>query len=310
MLKLQFQDRKREAIWLVDEKFTVGRHSTNSLMLDDAIADFQAEIRVSENKVTLVNLEPANAITLNGLIIDGESAIKSGDNLCIGKTRLLLTNPNHATSAPPELPSTQAWSINSTASWIKQNHIEIKDELTIGRDTGCDLCLPLEHLSRQHAKLSIRSGLLYLTDLDSANGSFVNGERIKEQALKPGDKIKLDLITFTVDGPSNNHLDPHKTIIRKAPTPPAPAPAKKVQSQPNSANQGGNKDTKHSVAKPPKTQAAAKSTMKKEIAASKSSKRAKSKPKTGPYNKSKTLLIGLSIVMGILCAAFFTILAT
>jgi pSer/pThr/pTyr-binding forkhead associated (FHA) protein len=295
MLKLQFQDRKREAIWLVDEKFTIGRQGTNSLVLDEAIADFQAEICMTGNKVTIVNLDATYPIKLNDLLIDGESAVKSGDTLTIGQTRLLLTNPNHDKAPTPATSSTKPWSINSTASWIKQKHIEINDELTIGRDTGCELCLPLEHLSRRHAKLSLRSGLLYLTDLDSANGSFVNGEKVKEQALKPGDKIKLDLVTFTVDGPNNNHLDPHKTIIRKA-----PKAANKATSSPKPASK---KNTQH-LPQPEVIKASGA----KEKASSTLKKRTQAKPKKAPYDKSKTLLIGLGIVLAILCAAFVTIL--
>ena len=97
---------------------------------------------------------------------------------------------------------------------MPKSHFPIKDKVVIGRDPGCDIHVAIDHLSRRHVELEIRSNQLVLKDLGSANGTFVNGNKVDEATLRPGDKIKLDVLTFEVSGPAH---DPHKTIIRMAP---------------------------------------------------------------------------------------------
>ncbi len=70
------------------------------------------------------------------------------------------------------------------------------DAVRIGRDPDSnDLAFPPGselRVSRNHARLERRDGgLWFLTDLDSANGTFVNGRRVNEQELRNGDEIEL-----------------------------------------------------------------------------------------------------------------------
>ncbi|NJN88029.1 MAG: FHA domain-containing protein [Leptolyngbyaceae cyanobacterium SL_7_1] len=70
---------------------------------------------------------------------------------------------------------------------------------TIGRDAQQSL-LPIadRRLSRRHGAIRYQQGQFYLIDLDSSNGSFINGELIRQWAvLKDGDRIRLGSITFT-----------------------------------------------------------------------------------------------------------------
>ena len=53
------------------------------------------------------------------------------------------------------------------------------DEFVIGRGSGCDLVLDDPKASRAHAKVSLRGRRPRLQDLDSANGTFVNGHRVR-----------------------------------------------------------------------------------------------------------------------------------
>ena len=61
----------------------------------------------------------------------------------------------------------------------------------IGRDPHCDIVVGGAHVSRRHAEFSIRSGVLWVKDLGSSNGSFVNGKRHEEVALKMAMKLNL-----------------------------------------------------------------------------------------------------------------------
>ena len=70
----------------------------------------------------------------------------------------------------------------------------------IGRGEENDLVLPDSRISRAHGLVSARQGGLVYTDLGSTNGSFVNGTRVREVALGPGDVLRLGDSTVTIAG--------------------------------------------------------------------------------------------------------------
>jgi hypothetical protein len=69
---------------------------------------------------------------------------------------------------------------------------------TLGRGSDCEVALADAHASRHHARLEVRGGVLVLTDLESTNGTLVNGRRIREIVLGVGDRIDLGQTTVRV----------------------------------------------------------------------------------------------------------------
>jgi pSer/pThr/pTyr-binding forkhead associated (FHA) protein len=63
--------------------------------------------------------------------------------------------------------------------------------VTIGREEGNALRLNDERVSRYHAKVQIEDGDIILTDLDSTNGTRVNGSAIQIRRLRPGDQLSI-----------------------------------------------------------------------------------------------------------------------
>src|SRR5687767_7410123 len=63
--------------------------------------------------------------------------------------------------------------------------------VTIGREEGNVIRLNDERVSRFHAKIQEDHGHIVLTDLDSTNGSTVNGEPVQLRILKAGDQITI-----------------------------------------------------------------------------------------------------------------------
>ncbi len=65
------------------------------------------------------------------------------------------------------------------------------DTVGVGRDTANDVQIHDTEVSRRHAELR-RSGLSYLlVDLESSNGTFVNGRRITTHSLASGDQVQV-----------------------------------------------------------------------------------------------------------------------
>lgn len=71
--------------------------------------------------------------------------------------------------------------------------------LTIGRAADNGLALDDNRVSRHHARLRARHGMLVLSDLDSTNGIRVNGVRVTEVALGVGDRIEIGGTVLVVD---------------------------------------------------------------------------------------------------------------
>lgn len=73
-----------------------------------------------------------------------------------------------------------------------QNLIKLsKASLIVGRWEGSDILLMDESVSRRHARLEKLDGFWQVVDLDSTNGTFVNGFKVGSQKIGAGDKIKF-----------------------------------------------------------------------------------------------------------------------
>jgi hypothetical protein len=63
--------------------------------------------------------------------------------------------------------------------------------LVIGRSSACQLVLADDTVSRRHAELRTDDGRWLLRDLGSSNGTWVNGRRVVEAEVRPGDLVHL-----------------------------------------------------------------------------------------------------------------------
>jgi hypothetical protein len=71
----------------------------------------------------------------------------------------------------------------------------------IGRSPKSDLCIPINGVSKDHLEINLQGNHLSVVDLKSSNGTFVNGSRIQNTILRPGDKITVDKVTLVVVEP-------------------------------------------------------------------------------------------------------------
>ncbi|HEY1065107.1 MAG TPA: FHA domain-containing protein, partial [Pirellulales bacterium] len=77
-----------------------------------------------------------------------------------------------------------------------KNEIDIRLPLTIGRERGVGLIISHPLVSRKHCVISRRDDALWVKDFDSANGTMINGRKINEGQLRPGDKLTVGPLTF------------------------------------------------------------------------------------------------------------------
>jgi len=90
-----------------------------------------------------------------------------------------------------------------------------KEITVIGRRRDCNLRISLSKVSRKHCRLVQAGDELRIEDLGSSNGTFHNGERIRNMAVTAGDRIQIGPVTFIVqiDGqPSDESLKPDLAV--------------------------------------------------------------------------------------------------
>lgn len=94
--------------------------------------------------------------------------------------------------------------------------IQLTAEMSIGRQAECDLQLLEGHASRRHAKLTVGDDGVWVEDLGSANGSFINGARITTRTrLNSGDRLRFDVEEFDFHVPAAAAAtDEGKTVFR------------------------------------------------------------------------------------------------
>jgi hypothetical protein len=64
-------------------------------------------------------------------------------------------------------------------------------QILIGRSSDLDMVLVEDMVSRKHARIAMQGDQIWIEDLGSTNGTFVNGEKIKRARLKEGDRVLI-----------------------------------------------------------------------------------------------------------------------
>ena len=100
--------------------------------------------------------------------------------------------------------TTNTWQLNALTEALGDLTLTVTDSLSVGRGSDNDLVLGSKQISRNHAQLSVLNGQLYVTDLESSNGTFINDERIaanESKHLAAEDTLGFASFSFQVSAP-------------------------------------------------------------------------------------------------------------
>jgi pSer/pThr/pTyr-binding forkhead associated (FHA) protein len=209
-LILGSKDERYQEFVLSKGNISLGRSTVSDIVLDDE--------SISRNHARLV-LEPSGFIvhdlgSSNGTFVNGtkvkSKALDPGDVIQLGKVTLHFETG----ALPIDTDVTSLASADALETAIKWETIPVmiedhgpsltvvtsgrtwnvpldKEAVTIGRQPGNDIVLATPMASRAHARLERRQEQFVLRDLNSRNGTLVNGVKIAEQPLQGGETIRI-----------------------------------------------------------------------------------------------------------------------
>jgi pSer/pThr/pTyr-binding forkhead associated (FHA) protein len=176
---------------LEGKKLRLGRKADNDIVLSEhAVSGHHAEIRRKGDDYILVDMESTNGTFVNG---ERVTRVRLGDRdrIEIGEDGPVLEfRIEQATrgDTPRLVPIAGKWQDAGES-------IELpRGRHTLGRGSDNDIVVgrePGSVVSTTHAELHVHSEYCRLVDLDSSNGTLVNGERIRTAQLEDGDRVEL-----------------------------------------------------------------------------------------------------------------------
>lgn len=90
---------------------------------------------------------------------------------------------------------------------------KLSGEMVVGREVECDIQLASLQISRYHAKIVVSANGVFVEDLHSSNGTFVNGRKVgRRTALAVGDRLAFDDLVFRVTTQRSGDADETKIV--------------------------------------------------------------------------------------------------
>jgi len=136
------------------------------------------------------------------------------------------------------------WKLQAITGEFTGQEISIDRDMLVGRHQDADLLLQAAEISRRHAALLLKDQLLWVQDLNSSNGTFVNDIRIEqEKQLHDGDIVQFASFKFSVLAPAQENNDLPE--IEAEPVQAAPAQDLSDQGIPSLAERAAEVEVRH-----------------------------------------------------------------
>ncbi|MBP1484986.1 FHA domain-containing protein [Acinetobacter nosocomialis] len=136
------------------------------------------------------------------------------------------------------------WKLQAITGEFTGQEISIDRDILVGRHQDADLLLQAAEISRRHAALLLKDQLLWVQDLNSSNGTFVNDIRIEqEKQLHNGDIVQFASFKFSVLAPAQENNDLPE--IEAEPVQAAPTQDLSDQGMPSLAERAAEVEVRH-----------------------------------------------------------------
>lgn len=173
---------------------TVGRSSSCHIVINNQnVSSAHAKFIVKDNTVTLEDSD-----STNGTYVDGEKITSK----VVTKNSRITFSKNYVfdwNKLEPFIKLSSGDIPVQSEERLKTRIAHEKNIITIGRTSDNDLVINNIKVSRKHAKLEKKGDQWFLEDLNSSNGTFINGNKIKRELVTPKDVITIGGVPLNLE---------------------------------------------------------------------------------------------------------------
>ncbi|HIE26214.1 TPA: FHA domain-containing protein [Candidatus Poribacteria bacterium] len=176
-----------------------GKDATIKLEEDSKVSRNHAQLTVYNGDIYITDLDSSNGTYVDGQLIEERAQLVIGSQVRLGDSLIVVSDVQclHRDVPPEFIIRFKELTDNDMG---KEYAVTIR-EITIGRgfDAQIRLLDSTEKLSRIHAKLDVYKGDIYIIDLNSSNGTYVDGKKITgSHKLSIGAKVKLGGVVIQI----------------------------------------------------------------------------------------------------------------
>lgn len=211
-MRLSFANGEHADVVVEGGVVSFGSAGGNAVVLHgrDVVAR-HARMTVDSRGIVLEVLAAAARTHVNARPVREKALLRCGDVVCFGQATIVLKTDRDdaiATRIPP-LPTASDDESPAPARVVLRgvsgNHfgksIAINRSLSVGRDAHNGLVIDEAGVAGRHALFEHVGNAVYLRSLDAADGMLVNGVRVRNAVVHPGDQIEFERHHFVVEAP-------------------------------------------------------------------------------------------------------------
>src|SRR5512135_1608611 len=220
-MRLHFPNKEHDDMLVAHGETSIGAAADNTLVLDrPGIAPHHATISVGDRGFVLSVTDPNARVHVNARPVREKAILRLGDVVSLDTLQFMLkpdrdasirTDVPAASLATPRPAGTDAATrtrmlppkavLRGVSGSYFGKIVPLRGRLVIGRGSDCDLVLDEPEMSRRHAVIENTGDGMFLRDLGSSNGTFVNGVQVRNAVLHPDDQIAFDQNRFLLEAP-------------------------------------------------------------------------------------------------------------
>ena len=212
-MRLHFPHGERQDLILREGETSLGSAASSAVALTgDGVQPIHASLLLDRRGLTLIIREGGNGTHVNARPVREKAIVRLGDVVSIGNVLLVIkpdSDANVTSRVPPKSPVEETMSEITNETRYRMSPpkallrgvsgpyfgkvIPVPGRLVIGRGNDCDLVLDEAEMSRRHAMVEVTPAGIWLRDLGSANGTYVNGVQVRDAVLFTGDQLAFGL---------------------------------------------------------------------------------------------------------------------
>ena len=209
-MRLSFANGEHADFVVDGGTISLGNVEGNTLVLPARdVAPWHARLSVDVRGAVLEVLDPQARTHVNARPVREKALLRCGDLLCIGHVLIALKADRDdviATTIPASMPSeTPVQPARVVLRGVSGNHfgkaIPIGPRLLVGGAADCGLVIAGAGVGERHAAIETSEDAIWLRDIGSPDGSLVNGIRVRNAVIHPGDQLTFERSQYVVEAP-------------------------------------------------------------------------------------------------------------